>query len=328
MLKYIIKRVLLMFVVFFIIATMCFVLIKLLPLPNIKAQGRDANLVLEKRKAMGYDKPIMTQYAIYWKNIFNFKKPDGSFGWSPDFGLGEQMYISQPVFDVLMEKLPYTVVVNLYSFIVAVPIGLLLGIYAALRKNRWQDHVVSTGVMLVVSVPSYVYAFLVQFFLCYKFGWFPLTVASREAAGFFSWTMFKSMMPAIIALAFGQIAVLCRYTRAELSEVLTGDYLLLARTKGLTKSQAITRHAMRNAMVPILPMILGGFIDILSGSLIIEGIFSIPGIGALYYTSIGLRDYNFFMALSFFYTLIGLVANLVIDLSYGFIDPRIKMGAK
>ena len=81
-------------------------------------------------------------------------------------------------------------------------------------------------------------------------------------------------------------------------------------------------------MVPILPMILGGFIDILSGSLIIEGIFSIPGIGALYYTSIGLRDYNFFMALSFFYTLIGLVANLVIDLSYGFIDPRIKMGAK
>ena len=328
MFKYVIKRILLMFVVFFIIATMCFVLIKKLPLPNIKAQGRDAQLVEQKREQMGYNKPIMTQYAIYWKNIFNFKDADGSFGWNPDFGIGEQMYISQPVFDVLKEKLPYTVVVNLYSILIAIPIGLMLGIYAALRKNKWQDHVVSTAVMLVVSVPSYVYAFLVQYFLCYKFGWFSLTVASRETAGFFSWVMFKSMFPAIVSLAFGTIASLCRFTRAELSEVLTGDYLLLARTKGLTKNQAITRHAMRNAMVPILPMILGEFIGILGGSLIIEGIFSIPGIGKLYITSIGLRDYNFFMALSFFYTLIGLVANLVIDLSYGFIDPRIKMGAK
>lgn len=328
MLKYVLKRIALMFVVFFIIATMCFVLIKLLPVPTIKVQGRDANLVLQKREQMGYNKPIMTQYAIYWKNIFNFKKSDGSFGWSPDFGLGEQMYISQPVFDVLKEKLPYTIVVNLYSILIAIPLGLLLGIYAALRKNKWQDHVVSTAVMLVVSVPSYVYAFLVQYFLCYKFGWFSLTVASRETANFFSWTMFKSMFPAILSLSFGTIAYLCRFSRAELSEVLTGDYLLLARTKGLTKTQAITRHAMRNAMVPILPMILGEFIGILSGSLIIEGIFSIPGIGKLLITSIELRDYNFFMSLTFFYTLIGLAGTLVTDLSYGFIDPRIKMGAK
>ena len=327
MLKYVIKRILLMFVTFFIIATMCFVLIKLLPLPNAKAQGRDINLVLEKRKQMGYNKPILTQYAIYWKNIFNFGS-NGSKGWSPDFGIGEQMYISQSVFDVIKEKLPYTIVVNLYSILIAVPIGVLLGIYAALRKNRWQDHFVSTAVMLVVSVPSYVYAFLVQYFLCFKTGWFPLTVASRETATFFSWVMFVSMFPAVLSLCFGTIARLCRFTRAELSEVLTGDYLLLARTKGLTKNQAITRHALRNAMVPILPMILGEFIGILSGSLIIEGIFGIPGIGKLYITSIQLRDYNFFMALTFFYTLIGLVANLVVDLSYGFIDPRIKMGAK
>ncbi|MBQ2558818.1 MAG: ABC transporter permease subunit, partial [Lachnospiraceae bacterium] len=93
-------------------------------------------------------------------------------------------------------------------------------------------------------------------------------------------------------------------------------------------NQAITRHAMRNAMVPILPMILGLIIDILAGSLIIEGIFGIPGIGKLYITAINLRDYNFFMVLTFFYTLVGLVASLVVDLSYGFIDPRIKMGAR
>ena len=238
------------------------------------------------------------------------------------------MYVSLEVSDVMLTKLPYTVVVNLYAFIVSVPLGLIFGIYAALKKNTWQDHVISTLVMVFISVPSFVYAFLVQYLLCFKTGWFPLTVASKENADFFSWAMFYSMVPAILSLSFYTIATLTRFTRAELSEVLTGDYLLLARTKGLTRNQAIVRHAMRNAMVPILPMILGEFIGIIGGSIIIEQIFSIPGIGSLFVQSINLRDYNFFMADTVIYTLIGLVSGLVIDLSYGFIDPRIKMGAR
>ena len=140
--------------------------------------------------------------------------------------------------------------------------------------------------------------------------------------------MFKSMLPAVLSLSFGSIAGLTRYTRAELSEVLTGEYMLLARTKGLTKTQATTRHAMKNAMVVILPMIIGEFIGILSGSLIIEQIFGIPGIGKLYVTAINLRDYNFFMADTIIYTAIGLLAGIVIDISYGFIDPRIRIGSK
>ena len=131
-----------------------------------------------------------------------------------------------------------------------------------------------------------------------------------------------------LALGFGVVAGLTRYTRAELSEVLTGAYMLLARTKGLTKAQAISRHALRNAMVVILPMIIGEFIGILGGSMIIENIFGIPGIGNLYINSINVRDYNFFMALNVFYTAIGLVSGIVIDISYGFIDPRIRMGSK
>ncbi len=317
MLKYVIKRILLMILTFAIIATMCFVLIKMLPLPAIKTQGRDVEIILQRREAMGYNKPIIVQYFLYWKHVFQ-----------GDFGLGEQMYEGQEVIDVMLQKMPYTIVVNLYSIIFAVPLGLLLGIYAALKKNKWQDHVISTGVMVFISVPSYVYAFLVQYLLCFKTGWFPLTAASRAEAEFFSWTMFRSMFPAVLALSFGTIAGLTRFTRAELSEVLTGDYLLLARTKGLTKNQAIVRHAMRNAMVPILPMILGEFIGILGGSMFIENIFSIPGVGNLYVSAISVRDYNFFMFLTFFYTLIGLVAGLVVDLSYGFVDPRIKMGER
>ena len=110
--------------------------------------------------------------------------------------------------------------------------------------------------------------------------------------------------------------------------MLTGDYMLLARTKGLTKAQAISRHALRNAMVVIVPMIMAEFIAILGGSLITENIFGIPGVGSLYITSINVRDYNFFMAMSIFYTFIGLASGIVNDISYGIIDPRIRMGSK
>ena len=318
MVKYAIKRVLLMIFTLFVIMTMCFVLIKLLPLPAVKEMGKDINIILMRREQMGYGKPIIVQYALFLKSVLT------QWNW----GVGEQMYETLEVWDVLMRKLPYTITVNLYSILIAIPIGLGFGIYAALKKNKWQDHVISTAVMIFISVPSYVYAFLVQYLLCFKAGLFPLTIPSAQEASLFSAKMFISMMPAIMALGFGVIAGLTRYTRAELSEVLTGDYMLLARTKGLTKAQATARHAMRNAMVVILPMIIGEFIGIISGSLIIEQIFAIPGVGSLYISSINLRDYNFFMALTFFYTFIGLFSGICMDISYGFIDPRIRMGAK
>ena len=319
MTKYVIKRILYMYLTMFVITVMCFVLIKLLPLPAVREMGRDINLVLAKREKMGYNKPIMVQFFLYLKSIFT--------EW--DWGVGEQMYEGLGIWDVMMQKLPYTIVVNLYSILISIPLGLGLGIYAALKKNKWQDAVISTLVMVFISVPSYVYAFLVQYIFCFRLNWFPLQLASLSQAGsLFSGKMFLSMVPAIMSLSFGSIAGFTRYTRAELSEVLTGDYMLLARTKGLTKAQAISRHAMRNAMVVILPMIIGEFIGILGGSMIIENIFGIPGIGNLYVNSINVRDYNFFMALNIFYTLIGLASGIVIDISYGFIDPRIRMGSK
>jgi ABC-type dipeptide/oligopeptide/nickel transport system permease component len=132
----------------------------------------------------------------------------------------------------------------------------------------------------------------------------------------------------VLALSFGTIAGLTRFTRAELTETLTSDYMLLARTKGLTRSQATVRHALKNAMVPILPSILSSFIGIIGGSMIIEQIFSIPGVGNLYLQAILTRDYDLFMMDTIFYTFIGLLSSIVIDLSYGFLDPRIRMGEK
>ena len=150
-----------------------------------------------------------------------------------------------------------------------------------------------------------------------------------DAGGsWFTGKMFVSMLPAVIALSFGTIAGMCRFTRAELTETLTSDYMLLARAKGLTRSQATSRHALKNAMVPILPSIISSFIGILGGSFVIEQIFAIPGVGGLYLESINRFDYDVFMMDCVFYVFIGLLAGIIVDLSYGFIDPRIRMGEK
>lgn len=317
LLKYILKRIVLMLFTFLVIITMCFIFIKLLP--NIPAEqfGKDMALIMQRRELLGYNLPIMEQYLRFWKYAFQ--------GY---FGTSEVLYIGQDVWNVFVQKLPFTVAVNVYSILLSIPLGLILGIIAALKKNTWIDHVISTGVMIVVSVPSFIYAFLVQYILYFKLGWSSATMDATQGA--FSWVGFTSMIPAVLSMSFGTIAGFARYTRAELTEVLTSEFMLLARTKGLTKGQATVRHAMRNAMVPIFPMILGEFISIMSGSLIIEQMFSIPGVGKLYVSSIQATppDYNFFMLLSGFYTLIGLVAGIVIDISYSIIDPRIRMGAK
>ena len=318
MVKYVLKRLLLMLMVFTIIISMCFVLIKLLPNKPAEQFGKDMQLIEMRREQLGYNKPIIEQYGIFLRRTLL----------GGDWGISESLYLGQNVWDVFMMKMPSTVYVNVLTMLFAVPLGLLFGIYAALKKNTWQDHFISTATMVFVSVPSYVYAFLVQYILCFLLKWFPFQM--NAGYDYFSWSMFKSVVPAVLSLGFGTIAGLTRYTRAELTEVLTSDYLLLARTKGLSRAQTTVRHALRNSMVPIFPMILGEFIGIMSGSLIIESIFGIPGVGPLYVSSItaATPDYNFFMLLSAFYTFIGLASGIVVDISYGFIDPRIRMGSK
>ena len=346
MFKYICKRLGLVLMTFTIIFVMCFVLIKLKPIDmNTVGIGQDADKLRRLLEARGYLKPIPEQLFLYLKRIVL----------DLDFGVGVYIpqYSGQPVWGVFIEKLPPTILINVYSSLLAVPVGIVLGIFAALKKNKWQDHFISTAVMVVISVPSFVYASLLLFILCFKLPVdlqlpksmlsLPDIVSLFPEKGlqyipltfnwdlYFNWPMIKSMLPAVFAMSFGSIAGYARFTRAELTEVLTSEFMLLARTKGLTKSQATVRHALRNSMVPIFPSIVGEFISVLFGSLIIERIFSIPGVGALYLSAINatpVPDYDFFMMLSAFYTLIGLVAGLVVDLSYGVIDPRIRMGAR
>lgn len=319
MFKYILKRIGLMLMTFSIIFVMCFVLIKLLPVNVDKVGfGEDPEKLKNLMEARGYNKPILEQLGLYIKRIVQ----DGDFG----IGINMPEFQGADVWDTFVKMLPPTILINIYSSLFAVPIGIALGIFAALKKNKWQDHTISTLVMVFISVPSFVYASLVLYILCFELNLFPKTM--NPGYDYFTADMFKSMVPAVLSMSFGSIAGYARGTRAELTEVLTSEFMLLARTKGLTKSQATTRHALRNAMVPIFPSIIGEFISVLSGSLVIEKIFAIPGVGGLYLAAINSKDYDFFMMLSAFYLLVGLAATLVIDLSYGIIDPRIRMGAK
>lgn len=315
MTKYILKRLVLMVITFFIIMTICFVLVRMLPNQVPEGQGDSAAAVRAMREAWGYNKPVFTQYVIFLKNIFT--------KWDWGFCTTVGTYL-EPVTKFIAKKLPATIVVNIYTIIIGVPSGILFGMYAALKKNKWQDQIISIVVMLFISVPSYVYAFLVQYFLGFKLGWFPLVV--KAGTDFFSMEMLYTMALPIMALTFGIVAGFMRFTRAELTETLTSEYMLLARTKGLTIGQATFRHAFRNSLVPILPMIIGEFMAVMSGSLIIERIFAIPGIGNVYIQSILLRDYSLFITVSMFYLAIGLVGGLLVDISYGLVDPRIRMG--
>ena len=205
MLKYILKRIGLMLITFTIIFTMCFVLIKLLPITINVGIGQDRAILEARLEARGYFKPIPEQFVLYLKRIVL----------EGDFGIGTNMpeFANKPVWDTFVSMLPPTILLNVYSSLFSVPIGIALGIYAALKKNKWQDHTISTAVMVFISVPGFVTASLILYFLCFKWNLLPKTMMGGY--DYFTWPMFKSMIPAVLSMSFGSIAGYARFTRAE-----------------------------------------------------------------------------------------------------------------
>jgi len=336
---YILKRLLLMVFTFLVIFVVCFCLVRLLPTAVAAGPGKDPENYYLRMVALGRmevdlttktgyrDVPVLKQLASFVKNLFvpeTYIDSEGKKQALSRWGYSYSVNKATPPNELLWERVPPTLLINIYSMVFSVPLGIALGIFMALKKNKWQDHVLSVVVMLFISVPSFIYAFLLQYVMCYVFNWpYAKLINGTE---WFSPEMFASMLLPILAMSFGSIAGYARYTRAELTEVLTSDFMLLARTKGLSRAQATVRHAFRNSLVPIFPMLLGEILGLLSGSMIIEKIFGVPGVGELYLTSITQKDYDLFQFLSMFYIAIGLVGGLIVDISYGLVDPRIRMG--
>ncbi len=345
MVKYTIERILLAFVTAFIILTATFFLLKLLPFERPVATTQAAVFAFYNNQVkLGYLIDLPQQTEGYGECLWTFvdsAKVSHNFyqrsfgeqyivwltGLFTGFNWGTSTFISPNVdaMVVIGERLPTTISVNIWPVIISVPAGIALGIWAALKKNKLTDHIISTLVMVFISVPSFIVITLLMYWLCYQNQILPSQWPSQNAEPFIR---FKGYIIPTMALSFGSICGYCRFTRAELTEVMSSDFLLLARTKGLTRSQAIVRHALKNAFVPILPSILAEVISLLGGAMILEQLYGIPGVGKLYVTALNQKDYNVLMADMGFYTLIGLVSGVFLDLSYGFIDPRIRMGAR
>ena len=343
MLRYILKRIGLVFVTTFIILSLTFILMKLLPLERPRGLAPDQLRFYFHQVRLGYmvqvsgplapgetvdamvnddgrlyyfrNIPVMRQYLKWLSNVI--------LRW--DWGVSSHVEPNVTAMKIIARKLPASMRLNIIALFTSVPFGFLFGIIAALQKNKLPDHIISTGVMIFVSIPSFVFITFLMLLFAYNLGWFP----SQWPPQGLDWKLqVRAYVIPIAALSFGTIAGFTRYTRAELTEIMSSEFLLLARTKGLTKRQTVIRHALRNSMVPIVPMIIGQFIGILSGSMILEGLYGIPGIGSLFITAIGYKDYNVVMVDMALYTTIGLFAGLLVDLSYGIVDPRIRMGAR
>lgn len=314
MLKYILKRLGLMLITISIITIIVFVFIHLLPdyeQPQINIDPKRFEMIRERE---GYNKPIPVQFYYWVRNIVK----DGDFGYSTR--------LNRDSVEVLKERIPVSVSVNIYPFLISIPLGFGLGIIAALKKNKLTDHLISLGVVIFISVPGFALATLLQYYFGYAWEILPPYRAARIDLVANPSLRYTSLILPILAMTFGSVASYTRYTRAELTEVITSEFMLLCRTKGLTRSQATLRHALRNSMVPIFPMIIGSFVSILSGSLIVERIFRIPGIGDIYIKSFTDRDYPLIMVLMVFYTVVGLLTTLLVDISYSIVDPRIRVG--
>lgn len=261
-----------------------------------------------------YQAPVMDRYFNWLANIFT--------KW--DWGVSIAYDLGRDCIDILVSRLPTTIIINVASVIISVPLGIGFGVICALKKGSLFDNISQLIIMIFISIPGFV---LISYLISwsYSIDWLPslwptaADPAPYRAAGY--------IIP-VIVLSIGSIFGYARFVRAELCEVLQSEYLLLARTKGLTKRQAIMRHAFRNSMVPVLPSVVAEFISILGGSMILENLYQIPGVGQLYMAAFTVKDYSLLMVDMAFYTIIGLLSAIVVDLSYGFIDPRIRMGAK
>ena len=344
--KYVLKRIGLAIVTAFIILSITFLLMKTLPFQMPIGTNPEKFSYFSRQLYLGYvydfDREVESAGRLLWsykdganKMHFYYEVPAFTqyFNWLKniitkwDWGTSTVISKNLSAIVIIGQRLPVSMLLNIISTIISVPLGIVLGIVAALKKNKKTDHVISTLVMILISIPSFILITFLLYLFCYETGWLPSKWPSVEAP---LKTRILAFIIPVASLSLGSIAGYCRFTRAELCEVMESDYLLLARTKGLTKRQAIIRHALRNAMVPIVPSILAEFISIMGGSMILESLYGIPGIGSLFIEALNINnpDYNVLFVDMAIFTTFGLLAGVLLDISYGFIDPRIRMGAK
>ncbi len=305
MTKYIIKRVFYMFITLFLIATATFFLMKTLPGSPISSAEKlsPAQLAMVEAK-YGLDKPIPVQYGIYMLNLVQ-----GDLGNSFAFKGAD-------VTDLIIKRLGPSMQLGAQAMLFGVTVGIILGMIAALKQNSFWDYGSTIVSILGISIPSFVFAAMLQYWLAVRFDLFPVALWNEG---------FKSSVLPSLALAMGPLAISARFIRTEMIEVLSADYITLAKSKGANGFEVAFKHAFRNAMIPLVTVMGPLAAGLLTGSLVIEKIFAIPGIGEQFVRSIEVSDYSIIMGTTLFFSvfLIGII--LLVDILYGIIDPRIRL---
>jgi len=304
MLRYIIRRIVYMLVTMFVIATVTFFLMKLLPGSPLHNQEKlspdQQKIILEK---YGLNDPLPVQYVRYIGNLVK-----------GDLGVSFQ-YNNRPVSTMIAERIGPSAVLGFQAVVFGTIVGILLGIIAALKYNTIVDYGATTIAVLGISIPSFVFAGFLQYFLAVKFPIFPVA----------DWGGFKYTVLPSLALSVPVIATVARFMRTELLEILSSDYIMLARAKGVGKRDIILKHALRNALIPIITLLGPMIVNIITGSLVIENIFGIPGLGDQFVRSIMTNDFGMIMGTTLFYSALFIFMVFVVDILYGVIDPRIRL---
>ncbi|MEK5522228.1 peptide ABC transporter permease [Heyndrickxia sporothermodurans] len=305
--RYIVKRFVAMLITIWVITTLTFFLMHSIPGSPFNEE-RNTNEHVRKNLEAHYhlDKPLYEQYFTYLKSIAQF-----------DFGPSIKKP-SQTVNDMLGRGFPVSFELGITALIIAVISGITLGVLAALKHNGVIDYLAMTIAVLGISIPNFVMAtLLIQQFAV---NWHLLPAAT--------WASTKHMILPTAALATGPMAIIARLTRSSMLEVLTQDYIKMARAKGLSPVKIIIKHALRNALMPVITILGTLTAGILTGSFVIEKIFAIPGMGKYFVESINTRDYPVIMGTTVFYSVFLILMLFVVDLAYGMLDPRIKLHKK
>ena len=303
MIKYILKRLGLLLLTLFLIVTLTFFMMQVMPGTPFSNPKLTPDQLEILKHAYGLDKPLWQQYFIYVGHMFT-----GNFGTS-------FVYTNQPVITMIAQRLPVSMQLGVQALILGTILGAFMGKASARRKNGILDGIFGFVSVLGISVPSFVIGTLILLYLGFNLNLFPIS----------GWGTFSQTIMPTIALSFAPMAVVTRFVRSEMIESLSSDYILLARAKGLSEKEVVNKHALRNSLIPMLTLIGPMAANLLTGSVLIEKIFSIPGIGAQFVDSIPAKDFPVIMATTIVYAVILMLFILVTDILTAIVDPRVRL---
>ena len=306
MFKYVLKRVLISVVTVLIILAVLFTMLHSMPGSPFNDEKITAVQRANLEAKYGLDKPLPVQFVNYLKAML-----------TGDFSVSYVIQKNMPIGSLLHARIMVSIRIGVQAVALGTFIGLLMGIVAALKRNSFLDTFATVVSVIGVAFPSYVFAMAMSYFIGFRLGWLPLLYSTADAA--------RSTVMPTISLSMFSMATVARFARTEMVEVMGSDYMLLADSKGISTFRLLGVHGLRNALIPIVTVLAPLTVELMTGSLVVEQIFAIPGIGSLLVSAIQFNDYNVVLAVVFVYSIMFISVMLIVDILYGIIDPRIRL---